>query len=271
MTVEVITSQQNRLVKQAIALKQKKHRDELGLFVVEGVRLCEDFAASGWQGEVCMYTAQAADNPRVKGLLARLAETSCRLAEVPAVIYDKMTDTEQPQGIMILAVKRRFTFADLVPTSAAPLIAVLDGVQDPGNAGALIRAADAAGASGVILTRGSADVFAGKTVRATMGSLFHLPVLAGLDRGELLHALEAVSAPLVATALEAATVYHSAPLTGPLAIAFGNEGAGMSSELLAAAKFRIYIPIYGEAESLNVATAAAVVLFEAARQRRANL
>jgi RNA methyltransferase, TrmH family len=271
MTAEHINSPQNQLIKQIAALKQKKQRDESGLFLVEGVRLCEDLAASDWQGEVCLFTPESAANPRVDKLLESLAAKGCRLVQTPEGIYNKVTETEHPQGIMVIAAKRHFVFPDLVQPDSSPLIAVLDGIQDPGNAGVLIRTADAAGCSGVILTRGCVDLFAAKTVRATMGSLFHLPVLTGLSASELLAALSAASIPLAATALEAAIPYYSAGLTGPVAIAFGNEGQGLTHELLAAADRRLVIPICGQAESLNVAAAAAVILFEAARQRRSNL
>lgn len=268
---ESVTSPQNPLIKQIAALRQKKQRDGLGLFVVEGVRLCEDFVASDWKGDVCLFTPEAAVSPRVDKLLAAFASKGCRLVQVPEAIFAKAADTEMPQGILVVAAKRRFTFSDVLPPDLPPLIAVLDGVQDPGNAGVLIRTADAAGCSGVILTRGCADLFAAKTVRSTMGSLFHLPVLAGIAHSELAAALAAAAVPIAATALEAAVPYHDADLTGPLAIVFGNEGQGVTPDLLAAAGCRLVIPLYGRAESLNVATAAAVILFEAARQRRANL
>jgi RNA methyltransferase, TrmH family len=271
MMAESITSPHNSLIKQIGALKQKKQRDGLGLFLVEGVRLCEDFVASNWQGEVCLFTPEAAAGPRASKLLSGLAAKDCRLVQVPESIFDKVTDTEKPQGIMVVAVKQQFTFSELLPPDSPPLIAVLDGIQDPGNAGVLIRTADAAGCSGVILTRGCADLFAGKTVRATMGSLFHLPVLTGLSSGELLAALTAAAIPLAATALESAVAYHDVDLAGPLAVAFGNEGQGLTPALLASAASRLVVPLYGQAESLNVATAAAVILFEAARQRRVNL
>lgn len=264
---EIITSPQNKLIKEAAALKQKKYRDQLGLFAIEGVRLCEAFAASAWTGETCLYTREVAESSRGAAVIAALTAKNCRLAEVSAAIYDKVTDTEQPQGIMVIAAKRRYSCAELVSVRRAPLIAVLDGIQDPGNVGAVIRTADAAGCSGVVLTTGCADLFAGKTVRATMGSLFHLPIVDGLDRSELLATLTKAGIPLFATAPESATVYHRTDLTGPAAIAFGNEGQGMSPELLDGSALKLYIPIYGAAESLNVASAAAVVLYEAARQR----
>lgn len=257
---------QNKLIRQAASLKQRKYRDELGLFAVEGVRLCEAFAASDWQSETCLFTAEAAASSRVADLLAVLAAKNCRMALVSESMFTKISDTEQPQGVMVLAVKKPCGLADML-TAGQPLIVIADGLQDPGNVGTLIRNAEATGCSGVILTQGSVDLYAGKTVRATMGSLFCLPVMAGVSRAELLTALEASQVKLTATTLEAASVYYQADLTGPLAIAFGNEGRGLSNELLTAASSRIFIPMYGRGESLNVAAASAVILYEAARQR----
>lgn len=266
---ETVTSAHNPLVKLAASLRQRKYREELGLFAVEGVRLAEELAEAGWPLEVCLFTADAAATPRVAKLLDALAGRRCRLVEVPAGVYAKVTDTQEPQGIMLIARPRRAALADVVGQDA-PLIAVLDGVQDPGNAGAVIRAADAAGCSGVVLLKGCADPFAGKTVRAAMGSLFHLPVADGLERVELAAAMAAAGIPLVAATLDGVPCFD-ADLRGPTAIVFGAEGQGVSEELLARAASQVTIPIWGKAESLNVATAAAVILYEAARQRRASL
>ncbi len=269
--IEIITSPQNQLVKTAAALRQKKYRDELGLCAVEGVRLAEELIAAGWPAEICIFTAVAAGKPRAAKILGLLAERRCRLAQVPDTVYAKITDTQEPQGIMLIVPPRKAAISDILTRPGAPLIAVLDGVQDPGNAGTAIRVADAAGCSGVILLKGCADLHAGKTIRATMGSLFHLPVVEDLTRRELVAALAAAGIPLAAATLDGATAYTAADLTGPVAVVFGNEGQGVSGELVTAAAARIAVPIYGKAESLNVASAAAVILYEAARQRRATL
>ncbi len=149
-----------------------------------------------------------------------------------------------------------------------PLFVVLDGVQDPGNAGTIIRTADAVGATAVILTKGSVDVFGDKVVRATMGSLFHLPIVADVSAAEVAAFAEAADCQLLATALDALAKPHFAVdfRRGSL-IAFGNEGNGVSEALLRAAA-KVYIPMYGRAESLNVGVSSAVVLYEAVRQRR---
>lgn len=267
----IIASPHNQLVKTVASLRQKKYRDDLGLFTVEGVRLAEEIAAAGWPVEICIFTAAAAADPRAVELLEALKGKKCRLVQVTDQLYAKMSDTQEPQGVMLVAPQRPVSFADILSRSAKPLIAVLDGIQDPGNAGTIIRTADAAGCSGVVMLKGSVDLYAGKTVRATMGSLFHLPVVAGMTCDELIRALTAAGIPLIATDLAGATVYSAARLSGPAAIVFGNEGAGVGAELLARAAERIIVPIYGKAESLNVATAAAVILYEAARQRLSTL
>lgn len=268
---ETITSPHNQLVKTAAALRQKKYRDELGLFTVEGVRLAEELVAAGWPVEICLFTAAAAEKPRVAPIISLLAASPCRLVQVPDAVYAKITDTQEPQGLMLIAPPRKATVRDIVARPGPALIAVLDGVQDPGNAGTVIRAADAAGCSGVILLKGCADLYAGKTVRATMGSLFHLPVAEGVTGDELAAALAAAAIPLAVATLDGAEEYTAANLAGPVAVAFGNEGRGVSGGLIGRASARIAIPIYGKAESLNVATAAAVILYEAARQRRPTL
>lgn len=269
--IEFITSPHNQLVKMVAALRQKKYRDELGLFTVEGVRLAEELAAAGWPVETCLFTETAAADSRAAKILGVLGNR-CRLVQVSDPLYAKITDTQEPQGIMLVAPKRQAAFGDILSSrSESPLIVVLDGIQDPGNAGTVIRTADAAGCSGIVMLKGCVDLYAGKTVRATMGSLFHLPVVENMAGDDLLTALATAGIPLIATALKEATDYSAARLSGPVAIVFGNEGQGVSGELLARAAERIIIPIYGKAESLNVATAAAVTLYEAARQRRSTL
>ncbi len=268
---EIIASPHNQLVKTVASLRQKKYRDELGLFTVEGVRLAEEIVAAGWPLESCIFTAAAEADPRAAKLLGVLMPKECRLVQVSDQIYAKISDTQEPQGVMLVAPQRPVSFADILSRSAKPLIAVLDGIQDPGNAGTIIRTADAAGCNGVVMLKGCVDLYAGKTVRATMGSLFHLPVVAGMTSDDFLRHLASTAIPLIAADLAGATVYSAARLSGPAAIVFGNEGAGVGAELLAAAAERVVVPIYGKAESLNVATAAAVILYEAARQRLSTL
>ena len=264
---EIITSPHNDIIKLAGALKQKKYRDKHGLFMIEGARLAEEGIKSGWTIFACLYTEEAEKNKRIQAILELVANKGCRMILIPSSIYNKITDTEQPQGIMLLIEKRVFTIEELLVKPSTHLIVVLDGLQDPGNVGTVIRTADAVGCSGVI-TIGSADLFAAKTVRASMGSLFHVSVIESSSRSGIIASLRKARVNILATALDSSTVYFEADLRKAVAVIFGNEGQGVSDEMLAGADGRLNIPIYGQAESLNVAVSSAVILYEALRQRR---
>jgi TrmH family RNA methyltransferase len=190
------------------------------------------------------------------------------MTQVSEAVFAKVAETEQPQGVLLIARQAAVPLNQLL-SGANQLFVVVDGVQDPGNMGTLLRTADAAGADAVIVIEGSADPFSGKALRASMGSIFHLPLAIGTSHADLLAGFGQAKIRLLATALEAASCYLEADFHGSLAVVFGNEGKGVSTELLVCADQKLFIPIYGQAESLNVAAAAAVILYEAARQRRA--
>jgi TrmH family RNA methyltransferase len=265
---EIITSNQNKLIKMVASLKEKKYRDELELFLVEGVRLVEEAARSNWQVEACIYIAEVKEEARTQELLLLLQSQNCRMIEVPPAIYGKITEVKQPQGIMAIMKKCEYQLADCLAGVEKPFFVVLDEVQDPGNVGTIIRTAAAAGCTGVILTKGCADVFAAKVVRASMGSLFHVPLFAGLIQREVIACLNKHGIDILATSLESSAIYFQADFNKPVAIVFGNEGKGVSSQLLEEAKGRLHIPLLGNVESLNVAASAAVILYEAVRQRQ---
>ena len=263
---EIVTSLQNLAVKQVVALQQKKRRDESGLFVVEGVRLVEELLASNWEIEFGLFTEAAAKQQRAAAVIAE-ANCRCRMTAVSDSVFTKVSETDHPQGILMVARQVTLSLERLLEASQ-PLIMVIDGVQDPGNMGALLRTADAVGADGVVVTDGSADPYNGKALRASMGSLFHVPLSVGVTRENLLVTLRKTGVRLYATALEQADEYLQANYQGSLAVIFGNEGQGVSEKLLSGAEKNLHIPIYGRAESLNVVVAAAVIMYEAARQRR---
>ncbi|MBE6074991.1 MAG: RNA methyltransferase [Selenomonas ruminantium] len=264
---ERIDSPANKKIKLAASLHSRKHREREGLFIAEGIRLGEMAAAAGWDIVFGLYTAELSGQVRGQKLLAKLKAQGCLLCETTAAVYRKTSATDTPQGILLVMRQQKSRLAEL-PAADKPLYVVLDGVQDPGNAGTIIRTADAVGADGVILLKGSVDVFSDKTVRSTMGSLFHLPVCTEVTAGELTEFMASRSLTLYATALDASAKPHFAQdFTQGAAIVFGNEGNGVSDEILQQAQ-KTYIPMYGRAESLNVGVSAAVVLYEAIRQRQ---
>lgn len=235
-------------------LSQKKFRNELKLFVAEGLRLCEEVPPA--QIEFGFFTREFLSDERAAALVARLKN----LQEVPSATLEKISDTQTPQGILLVVRQRLSTLEDV---AAKKIVAVLDGVQDPGNVGTILRTAEAFGV-GVIMLDGSAELFNPKVVRASMGAIFYLPVTIA-SRDEFLSAM--CSREILAAAVDStAEIYWRHDFTrSPVAIVFGSEAVGVSAEILDAAK-KIFIPMYGHAESLNVATSAAIILAEAVRQ-----
>ena len=266
--MDVIASSANKKIKLVASLKQKKHRDAERLFIAEGIRLAEAAVEANWPCRFGLCTGTAAKKERVQMFLQQLEARQCPVYEVPEDIYNKISDTQQPQGVLLVLENGSSSLSSVISGAGASFILVLDQLQDPGNVGTIIRTADAVGCSGIIVMENSADIYAGKTVRATMGSLFHLPVVTGIGQEELIDFLAQHKISLLATALDAqAQPYFSLDFTVPVALVLGNEGAGVSPELLDKADQKVFIPMAGRSESLNVATAAAVLLYEGLRQR----
>ncbi|WP_172255380.1 TrmH family RNA methyltransferase [Saccharibacillus deserti] len=257
-----IESTSNARVKEWAGLLEKKHRDRQGKYMVEGVHLVQEALRSGADVECVAYDM-------ARGVPAELAQdarsSSTDWIAVSAAIVSKCTEARTPQPVFAVVRKSSAKLANVLE-AANGLVAVLDGVQDPGNVGTIIRAADAAGAAGVLIGRGCADIYNPKTVRSTMGSLFHLPIVEG-DLTELLPQAREASAKIVSTSLQARQNCYEADYRGATWFVFGSEGGGVSPEVEAFVDETIIIPMPGRAESLNVAMAASVLLFEAVRQR----
>ena len=261
-----VTSPDNQYVKLAASLKQKKFRDATGFFSIEGLRLAKEAVASGWELQFALVSEREKADGGFDELLFRLDGRACQVIAVTAALYKKISDTETPQGILLVLKQKQQVFPEIPSAVPAPWL-VLDSLQDPGNVGTIIRTADAAGAAGVMLAGECADVYAGKTTRAAMGSLFHLPVIKA-SASDCLGFFDRHGIPVYVSGAEATSDYRLADLTGAFAVVLGNEGAGVGEAFRSRVPAAIGIPLQGKAESLNVASAAAVILFEAARQRQ---
>lgn len=269
--IQEITSAANPLIRLTSAVVHTYRRAaKEGLFTVEGLRLAETAASSDWKIRHVLVTERALSGERTRALVDTLIARGTNAACVTEAIFSTIAETEHPQGIVLLMERKRGVLLDALCVRGqadAPLCIALDRVQDPGNVGTILRTADAVGASAVILLRGSADVYSGKVIRATMGSLFHIPFAEGISAEELIRFAGSEGMDLLAAACDAnAKPHFSADLCRPAIIVFGNEANGVSEEILTAAE-PVYIPMRGRAESLNVATAATAVLYEALRQR----
>lgn len=257
-----LTGLQNPMVKAAAELKQKKYRQQQGLFLAEGLRTVEEAVRYGAVQSI-FYTA--IEDDRTRAVLEEAAAKQIKLVCVSDKVLKKIADTEMPQGIIAVCEMRSKRLDEFL--ASGKMLLVLDRVTDPGNIGTMLRTADAAGVGGLLLLQGCADIYAPKTVRASMGSLFHLPVLSGLSEELLVQAARKAGYELLVTCLDGADNLYKADLQGRLAFVMGNEANGVSPALLAAADKRVFIPMQGRAESLNVAMAAGIVMFEALRQK----
>ena len=264
--MERIESAANAKIKWAAALRMRKERDRRGEFVAEGVRLVEEAAAANWPLLFCLATEEGLNDPRAQSVAASLEARDCPVFLTTTAAYKKASATETPQGIMLVMKKATAALPSL-KTEGTPLLAIMDRIQDPGNAGTILRTADAAGCSAVIAVEGTVDLFSEKTVRSAMGSLFHLPIVAQASYSELTAYINNQGISCFASALDkTAAPYYAADYRKPAAVVFGNEGNGVSQEILDSMP-HIYIPMAGRTESLNVAASAAIILYEAFRQR----
>lgn len=244
-------------------LHRKRGRERRGLALAEGIRLVEDALAAGLplRGAVASSALQATG--RGRALEAALEQAGVPLERVTDAELDALADTEQPQGVVAIYEPRRWSLQDLNLRPDAPAL-VLAGVQDPGNVGTMIRTALGLGAAGVVALKGTAELTNPKVVRATMGAAFRLPAIAA-DADTLLAFAREAGAEVWAAAMDGEPVAGVPRTGGPVCIVVGNEGAGIPDELLRAADRRVAIPLRGPADSLNVAIAAGILLYEVLR------
>ena len=257
-----ITSVNNAIVKATAELKQKKYRQERQLFLAEGLRTVEEAIHSNTVVQL-FYTA--IEDERTRKVLEIAAEKRLELYCVSENVMKKISDTDSPQGIVAVCKMQCIKLETLF--AKGEMLLILDRVGDPGNVGTMLRTADAAGVGGVVLLKGCVDIYAPKTVRSTMGSLFHIPVFSGAEEALFIKAAKRAGYELLVTTLEGADNLYKADLRGRIAFVMGNEANGVTSTLLKEADKRVYIPMQGRAESLNVAMAAGIVMFEALRRR----
>ncbi|MCM1024956.1 MAG: RNA methyltransferase [Roseburia sp.] len=261
----MITSSANQKVRQIVRWQQKaKERREAGVFLTEGFKLFEE-APAEMVREV--YVSQGAleknDCYAVRDKLDNLGYET-----VTDDIFSKMSDTRTPQGILCVLRQPQYSLERLL-SGDAPLLAVLENIQDPGNLGTILRTGEGAGITGVIMSKKTVDIFNPKTIRATMGSIFRVPFLYVEDLQDTIRSLQKKGIRTYAAHLEGKRYYDSFSFRGGTAFLIGNEGGGLSRETAELAEEYLKIPMEGKVESLNAAVAASLLFYEAQRQRRA--
>ncbi|MDY8108116.1 RNA methyltransferase [Fulvimarina sp. 2208YS6-2-32] len=262
--VKEVTSTANPIVKDIRALVQKKHRDETGLFLAEGLKLVIDALDAGWEIKTLVVARAALDNALLEKTASRTVALGADLIEANNKVLEAITRRDNPQNAVGVFRKQTVPIAELAPRRDEVLV-VLDRVRDPGNLGTVLRTADAVGATGVVLVGDTVDPFSLEAVRATMGSIFSVRI-ARTSEAQFLEWRKGAQAPLIGTHM-AGTVDYREPDYGSkgTVLVMGNEQAGLTDALAEACDTLVRIPQAGRADSLNLAVATGVMLFEARR------
>ncbi|MEU1973609.1 RNA methyltransferase [Microbacterium sp. NPDC019599] len=255
-------------VRAVAKLVKRSAREETGLFLAEGPQAAREILAYRPETVVEMFATPTAMERHID-IRDAARDAGVEVVFTTEAVLDAMADTVTPQGIVAVARQSPTSMRDVFAASPR-LVAICEEVRDPGNLGTIIRAADAAGADAVVLTGRTVDPYNPKVVRATTGSLFHLPVAVGVDLASTVERAHTAGLRVIAADVGGGDFLdHRALLAEPTAWLFGNEARGLDEEALTHADLSLRLPIYGAAESLNLATAASVCLYETAFAQRA--
>ena len=263
VSMEFIQSKDNKTIKHIISLGQRKNRQKSGEYIVEGIRSIRDIAAMGTVKTIVIRESKSQDK-NVLDLLALDAVQSVPTYIVQDPVFDKVDNTVNGQGVVAIVAKPKHDI-DSVSIEDG-LYITLDGVQDPGNLGTIIRTAVAAGVKGIFLMKGTVDPFNDKTVRSTMSALHKIPLYEDVTLSMLHDIVAESNMTTYVTALEDSEPYYSVDYAKRTMLVLGNEGNGVTPEVMNLCTNRIMIPMYGDMESLNVSVAAALCMYKVQEQ-----
>ncbi|MCY6482765.1 RNA methyltransferase [Clostridium aestuarii] len=258
--MNIIESRDNSLVKDIKKLHKKKYRNEKGEFIVEGFRFVTEALQSDFEVPYVFIGENQMDrynNFKIQDFLQENTKVYC----IPESILKELCDTNNPQGILAVVNNKIIKTED-----RDGFYVLVDKIQDPGNMGTIIRTAHASGAIGVVITKGTVDIYNNKTLRSTMGSVFKIPIIQD-ENLNVITDLKKKGFKLIVSSLEAENNFYDVDLTKKVIISVGNEGNGISKEVDDFADMKVKIPMPGGAESLNAAVSASVMMYEALRQR----
>lgn len=262
-----LTGSQNPLIKEVRTLKNKDSREERSLYFIEGTRFVEEALKENVNIKYIVASDTFLSNTGSSGLLERINGASLSSYEIPDSLFSSISDTKTPQGILAVLPMERKQLKDAVIKGG--LLVILDTIKDPGNMGTIIRTADAAGCSGIIIPDGCVDVYNPKVLRSTMGSVFHVPIYHSSTITEAMNIARENGFLLCASHLEGSVSIYETDLSGQVALVIGSEAEGIGKQTAKDSDLLIRIPMEGRAESLNASVAAGIIIFEAMRQRGA--
>ncbi len=269
----MISSVANSRIKQVVLWQTKaKERKKSDIFIVEGIKMYEE-APESWVQETyvsqkLMAELENSTQQSQKDLMKRLKKVGAEL--VTDEVFAKMSDTQTPQGILCVLKRPKFILEDMLEPKSekqAPLLVILEDLQDPGNLGTIIRTGEGAGIHGVIMTKDTVDIYNPKTIRATMGSIYRVPHIYIEDLPSILEQMAEKNIHTLAASLDGKKYYDSFDFKEGTAFLIGNEGNGLRQETQKLAENYLKIPMEGQVESLNAAIATSLLMYEAHRQR----
>lgn len=264
---DTITSLQNRRVKDAVRLRDRRGRQQQGRLIIDGVRELGRALQGGIELDEVFWCESACGGDDAQAVLESARGRGAELLEVTADVFGKLAFGDRADGLVGTARTPRRTLADLQTTlPEQPLVAVLERVEKPGNVGAVVRSADGAGVAAVILADAVTDLYNPNAIRASLGTIFALPVCSTTSQ-EALAWLQNQGMQVLATRVDGAVAYTDIDYTAPTAIVLGSESAGIGAGWQGSGVKAVQLPMLGKADSLNVSATAAVLFYEALRQR----
>lgn len=264
-----LTSSQNAKVKEALSLRERREREATGLFLIEGYRELTRFVDTGGQVEQLFFCPELFLGTQESKLIERIERSQASLFSCSDTLFHKLSYRDRPDGLLAVGrQKRRFLpeLKQIVASSAVPFLVVAEAIEKPGNLGTILRSCDASGVDALLLVDRCTDLFNPNVVRASVGTLFSVPVIEATSQ-EALEYLKRASIRVVAATPSAALNYTEANFRQPIAIAVGTEQLGLSALWMEQASVQVRIPMRGMADSLNVAMATTLLLYEGVRQR----
>ncbi|MDD6795226.1 MAG: RNA methyltransferase [Clostridiaceae bacterium] len=260
----LIESKDNKIFKEAKKLKDRRGRNKSSKYIIEGFRLVEEAFKAGLEIDYLLLSGEGKE--KFDSFLGNYSNEYLKIYEISENLLKELCSTEKPQGIVAVVAMKKADYS-----KKGDFYLLCDKVQDPGNLGTIIRTAHAAGVDGIILTKGTVDVYNDKTIRSTMGSLFHVPIIMDTEDNQFTKELLSEGFSLLATSLEGDKDFFEEDLRGKVIVSVGNEGNGVSEEIYSLADKKVKVPMPGGAESLNVAIATSVILYEKVRQNHLKL
>lgn len=270
---EEITSLQNPKLKKAVKLADRKERNETGLFLIEGYRELKRASDSGVVVQTLFICPKLFLGSNEDALIEQIRKAGAEIILCNEQVFQKLSYRDRPDGLVAIAVQMQRPLRDLIAQLASkkdPFLIIAEAIEKPGNLGTILRSADAAGVDGVIVCDRCTDIYNPNVVRASVGTLFTIPVVEASSAETLLW-LQERKIKVVAATPSAKEEFTDANLTGGVAIAVGTEQLGLSEVWMQASDLKVRIPMHGVADSLNVATATTLLLYEVVRQRKGPL